>query len=275
MTADSSQPLHTSTREFSSRLDDLTPMRNFVREMCQSEGVEPLPVRWHFQLELAVNEAASNVMRYGLNGADDQPIEMEADVFDDRIVLRILHRGRAVRPFPTTPPPASTASRAGGFGVYIIQQAVDYVEYRLRFRRTELHPPDEEVRQPGRRRQRRRVTRPDRPPAPLRLGRRAPTPYDLAAGIGSTNVPSGISSPGRTSRRSPAERPLCTSTVAPKSRPTCTIRCTARPGFVDDRHLLAVGPVIEPPPRGIRYDGVSASSEMVACRYIPGSSFSS
>ncbi|HEY1066707.1 MAG TPA: ATP-binding protein [Pirellulales bacterium] len=128
MTAESSQPLHTAAREFSSRLDDLTPMRTFVREMCQTEGVEPLPVRWHYQLELAVNEAASNVMRHGLNGADDQPIGMEAEVYPDRIVLRILHRGAAFDRSGVAPP-AFDGSRAGGFGVYIIEQAVDYVQY--------------------------------------------------------------------------------------------------------------------------------------------------
>ena len=45
------------------------------------------------QLELAVTEAASNIMRHAYQGRTDQPIQLVAEAFSDRIVIRLFHHG--------------------------------------------------------------------------------------------------------------------------------------------------------------------------------------
>jgi serine/threonine-protein kinase RsbW len=81
-----------------------------------------------WQLELAVNEAASNIMRHAYHGRTDQQIQVYADVFGDRIRFRLVHWGSAFEPTPAALP-AFDGVREGGFGLYLIDQLVDEVRY--------------------------------------------------------------------------------------------------------------------------------------------------
>ena len=80
------------------------------------------------QLELAVTEAASNIMRHAYQGHHDQPIRLVAEACHDRVIVRLFHQGRVFDP-ETVRPPAFDGSRDGGFGVYIITRSVDEVHY--------------------------------------------------------------------------------------------------------------------------------------------------
>ena len=44
-----------------------------------------------------MTEAASNVMRHAYGGRTDRRIQLEAEAFADRIVVRLHHLGRIVR----------------------------------------------------------------------------------------------------------------------------------------------------------------------------------
>jgi anti-sigma regulatory factor (Ser/Thr protein kinase) len=79
-------------------------------------------------LELAVNEAASNIMKHAYHGRRDQRIGLEADAFQDRVAVRLHHLGDPFDP-GTAPPPALDGSRESGFGVYLITNSVDEVRY--------------------------------------------------------------------------------------------------------------------------------------------------
>ena len=45
-----------------------------------------------------MTEAASNVMRHAYGGRTDRRIQLDAEVFADRIVLRLHHLGAELRP---------------------------------------------------------------------------------------------------------------------------------------------------------------------------------
>jgi len=80
------------------------------------------------QLELAINEAASNIMSHAFGGRTDQQIQLDAEVFADRIVLRLHHLGESFDPGAVSMP-AFDGTQDGGFGMYIIAQSVDDVRY--------------------------------------------------------------------------------------------------------------------------------------------------
>jgi len=80
------------------------------------------------QLELAITEAASNVMRHAYRGRTDQQIQLDAEVFADRIVLRLHHLGESFDPGAVSTP-TFDGTQDGGFGMYIIAQSVDDVRY--------------------------------------------------------------------------------------------------------------------------------------------------
>jgi anti-sigma regulatory factor (Ser/Thr protein kinase) len=75
-----------------------------------------------------MTEAASNVMRHAYQGRSDQLIQLSAETFEDRIVLRLHHLGGTFNP-QAVKPPAFDGSQEGGFGMYIIGQSVDEVRY--------------------------------------------------------------------------------------------------------------------------------------------------
>jgi len=114
--------------EIASDLPELRRARAFVREVCQNLPGAPLDEDSTSQLELAIAEATSNIMRHAYRGRTDQQIQIGAEVFADRIVFRLHHLGESFDP-GTVEAPAFDGSREGGFGVYIIAQSVDEVRY--------------------------------------------------------------------------------------------------------------------------------------------------
>jgi sigma-B regulation protein RsbU (phosphoserine phosphatase) len=121
-------PIAHAELEVSSDLSQLATIRAFVRRFCRELPSPALSEDHIDQLELAVTEAASNIMKHAYRGRTDQRIQIEADGFADRISLRLYYLGEGFDP-ETVAPPAFDGSRQGGFGVYIIARSVDEVRY--------------------------------------------------------------------------------------------------------------------------------------------------
>ena len=121
-------PLLRSEIDIASDLKELTRARAFVREVC-SRIHDPAPDEETVQqLELAVTEAASNVIRHAYSGRTDRRVQIDMDVFPDRIVVRLHHLGQSFDP-DAVRPPVFDGSQEGGFGMYIISESVDSVRY--------------------------------------------------------------------------------------------------------------------------------------------------
>jgi phosphoserine phosphatase RsbU/P len=114
--------------ELSSNLSELASARAFVRDFCHALSDPPLDEETVAQLELAVTEATSNIIRHAYGGRTDQRIQLDADAFADHVVLRLHHLGASFDPEGVSPP-AFDGSREGGFGVYLIAHSVDHVRY--------------------------------------------------------------------------------------------------------------------------------------------------
>jgi sigma-B regulation protein RsbU (phosphoserine phosphatase) len=114
--------------EVTSSIAELASIRRFVRQFAQTLPGGALDEERLCQLELAVTEAASNIMRHAYQGRADQRIQVVADAYADRLVIQLLHHGLAFDP-QTVRPPAFDGSREGGFGIYIIAHTVDEVRY--------------------------------------------------------------------------------------------------------------------------------------------------
>jgi sigma-B regulation protein RsbU (phosphoserine phosphatase) len=121
-------PLARLELEIRSDLKDLGRARAFVREFCRMVPGGLLDEDDVDGLELAVNEAASNIMKHAYHGRADQRIQLEAEAAPDRVSVRLHHLGDA---FDATSvrPPALDGSRESGFGIYLINRSVDDVRY--------------------------------------------------------------------------------------------------------------------------------------------------
>ena len=92
------------SREFGSDLGQLTEMRRLVREACQTAwGASADPEMLH-RIELALQEAASNIIRHAFDGSCPQVLELLAEVDANELRLLLLHRGRDFDPSAIQPP---------------------------------------------------------------------------------------------------------------------------------------------------------------------------
>jgi anti-sigma regulatory factor (Ser/Thr protein kinase) len=115
-------------RQYRSDLQQLPDMRAFVREACQQVWQGPADTEPINRLELAVDEAATNVILHSYQGQTDQRIELIVEVDAEQASVTLLHCGRAFDP-QAVPPPVFDGSRESGFGLYLIRQSVDDVQY--------------------------------------------------------------------------------------------------------------------------------------------------
>ncbi len=120
-------PLARAELEIHSDLKELSRAREFVRAFCRRL---PSPVDEDnvSRLELAVNEAASNIMRHAYHGSADQWIHLEAEALPSQVSVRLHHLGDPFDPSAVSPP-ALDGSQESGFGIYLIIQSVDEVRY--------------------------------------------------------------------------------------------------------------------------------------------------
>ena len=115
-------------RTYVSELSQLAGMREFVDEACRRCWPTPTDDFAIRQLELALGEAAANVIRHAYDGQPGRPIVLELDTEADRIRLTLRHEGLPFDPAEAAPPDFD-GSREGGFGVYMMEQLTDEIAY--------------------------------------------------------------------------------------------------------------------------------------------------
>jgi anti-sigma regulatory factor (Ser/Thr protein kinase) len=118
-------PLPPARRELEicSDLRELTRARAFVRSACCDFDEASLG-----KLELAVTEACANIMKHAYHGRAEERIHLEAEVSPGQVLVRMYHRGDPLDPSKVSPPRLD-GSQDSGFGIYLISQCVDKVDY--------------------------------------------------------------------------------------------------------------------------------------------------
>jgi anti-sigma regulatory factor (Ser/Thr protein kinase) len=121
-------PLAKAEIEIRSDPKQLRQAREFVRAFCRDLPDPPVDEDGVAALELAVNEAMSNIMKHAYHGREDQWIHVEGEAFPRYVSICLHHVGDPFDP-ASAPPPALDGSRESGFGAYMISQSVDRVRY--------------------------------------------------------------------------------------------------------------------------------------------------
>ncbi len=116
------------TIEITSDVAHLPNIRRFLRDYSARLTDSVLDEDSLAQLELAVNEAAANVMKHAYQGKTEEPVRVEISSDSQQLTICLLHRGTSfVR--DDVPPPSFDGTRDNGFGVYLIEHCVDSVHY--------------------------------------------------------------------------------------------------------------------------------------------------
>ncbi len=127
LTTTMSESFHTT--EIESRLENLPAARQFIRRFCKNNTSRQLPGEEIWQLELAVHEAATNIIRHAYKNRKDQRILIEIEVVEEQVMVRLNHWGEPFTQFKSQPKPVLDGTGECGFGLYLIERCVDQVTY--------------------------------------------------------------------------------------------------------------------------------------------------
>lgn len=115
-------------------LDSLAELRRYARDAAAGAGIGEDK---SYQLQLAVDEIATNIISYGYKGAGPTAeISIFGEIRDDALVITLEDRAPAFDPRTARMPNAEELSKPleertiGGLGIYLATEGVDRFDYR-------------------------------------------------------------------------------------------------------------------------------------------------
>jgi serine/threonine-protein kinase RsbW len=117
------------TAIFQARFDQLNAIRGFASQAARDAGMEESDVN---AVELAVDEASSNIIEHAYQGMNGGEIECTCDCDDDRLTIILRDHGKPFELSAIPDPELDTDLRhrqVGGLGVYIMRKLMDEVNF--------------------------------------------------------------------------------------------------------------------------------------------------
>ena len=117
------------TMTFLARFEFLDEIRDFVAEVARQGGFSEKEI---YSLQLAADEAATNIIEHAYDGVPDGEIRITCDARGDEIVITMHDDGRPFNPSKVKAPnlKADLSQRQiGGLGIYLMRKLMDEVRY--------------------------------------------------------------------------------------------------------------------------------------------------
>jgi serine/threonine-protein kinase RsbW len=115
--------------KFSARFEFLDEIREFVAQVARKGGFSEKAV---YSLQLAADEAASNIIEHAYEGVENAYLDVTCDMQDDTIVISMHDRGRSFDPSHVQEPNLTTdlsERQIGGLGIFLMRKIMDTVRY--------------------------------------------------------------------------------------------------------------------------------------------------
>jgi serine/threonine-protein kinase RsbW len=112
-------------------LESLSVFRDFIKSACQ-ENVE-IDEQTCYDLQLAVDEACTNVITHGYEGMNPGSIILALEIGRNQVVVNLTDFGHPFEPSGAPIPDVEAGLEdrpMGGFGLFFIYQTMDEVQYR-------------------------------------------------------------------------------------------------------------------------------------------------
>ena len=119
------------TLVFPGRYDSLSKIDTFIREIAQKAELDDFVI---YTVEMAVDEACSNIIEHAYQGEDKGNITCTCAVDEKGLTIVLLDTGRPFNPNLITPPDVDAAledREAHGLGLFFIQKWMDRVEFEI------------------------------------------------------------------------------------------------------------------------------------------------
>jgi serine/threonine-protein kinase RsbW len=112
-------------------LESLQDFRHFIRQHCES--IPGVNAEFLYDIQLAVDEACTNIISHGYAGMDPGSIILDLDVSPGRLTVTLTDFGHCFEPSSTPIPDVDAPieeRELGGFGLFFIQQTMDDMAYQ-------------------------------------------------------------------------------------------------------------------------------------------------
>ena len=113
-------------------LESLKDFREFIKEHCS--GYPGVNTQVLYDIQLAVDEACTNIITHGYAGMDPGSIIMDLAMEPDKVTIHLTDFGHSFEPGNVPPPKVDTPieeRELGGFGLFFIQQSMDQMDYQV------------------------------------------------------------------------------------------------------------------------------------------------
>ena len=114
-----------------SEFDKLEKVARFVADAAGQMGMDEDQI---YAMQLAVDEACTNVMDYAYQGKAGQPVTVECCEDGGKCVVTIRDHGRPFDPSHVPMPDLSapiSKRQIGGLGIYLMRKLMDDVRFRF------------------------------------------------------------------------------------------------------------------------------------------------
>jgi serine/threonine-protein kinase RsbW len=115
---------------FPARFEFLDEIREFVAQVAREGGFSDKVI---YSLQLAADEAASNIIEHAYEGISDATLNLNCDMQGDTLVITMRDFGKPFDPSKVKQPnlKADLSDRQiGGLGVYLMRKLMDDVSYQ-------------------------------------------------------------------------------------------------------------------------------------------------
>ena len=113
-------------------LESLSDFRQFIRDHCA--GIPDIHNEFLYDVQLAVDEACTNIISHGYADLDPGSIILDLDIDPDKLTVTLTDFGHSFEPSSAPIPDVDAPieeRELGGFGLFFIQQSVDEMDYRV------------------------------------------------------------------------------------------------------------------------------------------------
>lgn len=118
------------SRVFPAQFENLDPIRDFVGEVARQAGMDDREI---YNVQLAVDEACSNIIEYAYEGISDGQIEISVFATREALTMILNDQGKPFDPDEVAEPDVEAALEdrpIGGLGLFFMRKLMDEVRFQ-------------------------------------------------------------------------------------------------------------------------------------------------
>ena len=118
--------------QFTAKFEYLDEIREFVGDIARAGGFDDKDV---YNIQLAADEAASNIIEHAYEGVSDGLLELSCGVKGNAITIILVDHGESFDPseIPLPDLKADLSDRKiGGLGIFLMRKLMDEVHYETK-----------------------------------------------------------------------------------------------------------------------------------------------